>query len=188
MAVTSTEIANQALQIIGDNQPAVTGTAPTFDSSPAGQVLQWIYAPTVQVVARQYGWDFARRTVALTLTGNAAPVPWTYEYAYPTSGVQVWSLIPAAPDANDPLPYNFNVANAVVSGSATRVIHTNLQNALAIYNNNPNENAWDAIFRQAVVDLLARVLAMALAGRPDLAKAELDAYSGFAQIGQARQD
>ena len=186
---TSTDIVNQALQLIGDNQPLVTGVAPTFDNSAAGKAAAQLYVPTVQTVARQFGWDFARRTYTLVLTGNTAPYPWAYEYAYPPQAVEVWTLMPSnETDANDPLPYNFNIANALVSAQQARVIHTNLANAKAVYNNAPNENTWDASFREAVVRLLSSNLAMAIAGKPDVAEGQLKAYGAFEQIGEGRQD
>lgn len=187
--VTSTDVANQAIFLIGDNQPAVTGVAPTFDNSAAGQALQKLYAPAVATVARQWGWDLARATVALSPTGNAPPIGWTQEYLYPPNGIELWQLIPQTiADPNNPLPVNWNVGNAVVSGSQVKVIWTNLANAQATYNNNPNENTWDPLFREAVVRLLASELAMAIAGRPDTAEALLQSGSAFETIGEARPD
>lgn len=189
MAATSNDIANQAIMYIGDNQPPVTGLAPNFDTSTAGLALARFYAPVVATVARQWGWDLARAAVALALTGNAAPQGWTYEYAYPPNGIELWQLIPPAPaDVNNPLPVNWNVGNAVVAGSQAKVIWTNLQNALAVYNNNPNENTWDPLFREAVVRLLASVLAMAIAGKPDTAQTMLESGSAFESIGEGRPD
>ncbi len=187
MPVTSNDIANQAIQLMGDNQPPVTGQAPTFDTSPAGVALSKLYSACVQTVARQFEWDMARNTVNLTLSGNPAPFPWTYEYLYPTNGVEVWQLAPASlSDANNPLPTNWVVANSVVTGQQQRVIQTNLQNALAIYNNNPNENTWDAGFREAVVRLLASELALALSGKPDTAQMLLTSGSAFEAIAERR--
>src|ERR1700677_654651 len=100
MAIDSNAIANQAILLIGDNQPKVVGQAPSFDNSAAGQALQVWYAPTVATVARQFSWDFARKTVALTLTGNTPPNPaWTYEYIYPGT-IELWQLVP--PTFTDP--------------------------------------------------------------------------------------
>lgn len=184
---TSTDIVNQAVQLIGDNQPPVTGSAPNFDSSPAGQAAAVLYGPAVQTVGRRFGWDFARNLVALTLSGNPASVLWPFEYLYPANGVQVWQMVPAAlADPNNPLPVNWTVANAVVGNVQKKVIQTNLQNAQAVYNNNPNENTWDPLFREAVVRHLASEMAMAIAGKPDTAQAALETSNAFETIGEGR--
>lgn len=187
MTTTSTDIANQAIQLIGNNQQPVTGVAPTFDESPAGKALQYLYAPCVAMVQRQFEWDASRNTVSLTLSPNAAPIPWTYEYLYPSNGIQVWQLLPALiTDPNNPLPVNWTVANAVVSGSQRRVIHTDLINAKAVYNNNPTEDAWDADFREAVVRFLASELAIAIAGKPETSKLALDSAGIFTGLAKSR--
>lgn len=189
MPETSNSVANSAIQLIGDNQAAVTGFAPTFDNSAAGQALQKLYAPCVATVARQFGWDFARRTVALSLSGNTPVFPWTVEYLYPSNGVQVWQLTPETlADPNNPLPVNWEEANAQVSGVQKKVIHCNLVNALAVYNNNPTEATWDSLFREAVVRLLASELAMAIAGRPDTADALIKSGAAFETIGEGRDN
>ena len=188
MTITSNTIANQALQIAGNNMPPVTGEAPTFDDSTAGVALQSLYTPCVQTVARQWGWDFARNTVTLTLSPNAAPYPWIYEYIYPTNGVEVWQIMPASEaDQNNPSPTNWLPANAVVSGTQQRVIHTNVQGAKAVFNNAPGPEAWDALFRESVVRLLASELAIALGGQPETAKVMQDGALGFVNIGKTRE-
>lgn len=187
MTVTSNDIANEAIQLIGDNQPSVTGIAPNFDSSPAGVALSRLYTPCVQAVGRQFGWDFARSTVALTLSGNAAPFPWAYEYLYPTNGIEVWQVAPASlTDPNNPLPINWDVANAVVSGAQARVVHSNVASAQAIYNNMPNEATWDSLFRATVVRLLASELAIALVSKPETAQTNIDIGSAFESVAESR--
>ena len=186
---TSTDIVNEALQLIGDNQPPVTGVAPGFDTSTAGKAAALLYGSVVAAVGRQFEWDFARKTVALALTANTAPYPWTYEYSYPSNGIEVWQLLPGSEtDPNNPLPYNFAVGNAIVSGAQARVIWTNLASAYCTYNNNPNENTWDALFHQAVVRLLASGLSMALAGKPDLANLMIQSGAAFETIGEQRDN
>lgn len=187
--MTSTDIVNQAIQLIGDNQPAVTGTAPNFDSSPAGKAAAALYTPCVQTVGRQWGWDFARNTYVLVLSGNAAPYPWAFEYLYPPNGVELWQLLPGTqPDPYNPLPVNWNVCNTLVSSVQKKVIQCSLASALALYNNNPIPDVWDPLFREAVVRLLASELAMALSGRPDTAQAMLESGAAFESIGEGRQD
>lgn len=187
--VTSQDVVNQALQLIGNNTPPVTGNAPNFDDSPAGQAAAKLYTPCVQTVGRQFGWDFARRTVALVPTGNTPPSPWTVEYNYPPNGIQLWQLIPGTiTDPNNPLPINWVVANAIVASALKKVIQCDLPNALAVYNNSPGEDVWDPLFREAVARLLASEMAMALAGRPDTAQAYLDSGATFGGIGAGRED
>lgn len=186
---TPTSIVNEALQLVGDNQPPVTGTAPDFDDSTAGKAAALLYGPTVEAVGRQFGFDFARKTVQLEVTGTAAPYPWAYEYKYPPNGVQVWQLLPRAEDdVNNPKPWNFVVANGTVDGAQVRVIHSNLDDAFAVYNNNPLPSAWDSLFHQAVVRLLASGLNLAIAGKPDTAKLMIQSGAAFEAAAEQRGD
>ena len=89
---TATDIVNQALQLMGGNQPPVTGVAPAFDTSVAGVAAAALYYPSVpDGGAPVSSGDFTRATVDLVKTGNAAPFPWSQEYAYPPNAVQVWA-------------------------------------------------------------------------------------------------
>lgn len=188
MPVVSADIANQALQLIGNNQPILSGTPGNFApaNTPAAKAMNILYTPTYKAIARQFGWDFTRSTVALQLSGNAAPYPWSYEYKYP--GIQVWSIFSSADDPNNPIPYNFNVGNALVSGVQQRVVWATLQNAMCRFNNAPNENTMDDDFIQAFVGLLSNAVAIALAGRPDMAMAMIQRGNAFEQIGESRSD
>lgn len=187
MANTSNSIANQAIQLMGGNQPLVTGNSPTFDNSPNGIALQKLYVPTVRTVMRQFSWDFSRVNLGLSLSGNTAPFPWAYEYLYPTNAVQVWQLAPPSlTDVNNPLPVNWIVGNNTVSSNTVRVIWTNQVNALGVYDSFPPESTWDDGFVEAVVRLLASNLASATAGKPDVSKDQLEAGGAFNQIAQER--
>jgi len=179
--------------LIGDDVPPVTGVAPTFDNSTAGKAAQQLYGLCVNAVGRQFGWDFARNTVTLTPTANAAPLGYTTEYVYPMFGgqvaIQIWQLVPSVfPDLNNPIPVNWTVGNAVVAGVQSKVIWSSLANAVAVCNNNPTEATWDALFQQAVVRLLASAMAMAVAGKPDVAESMLQSGAAFETLGETRQD
>lgn len=185
---TSTDIVNQALQLTGDDGPLVTGVAPGFDESPAGVAASLLYTPTVQTVARQFGYDFSRNTALLTLTDNV-PALWPYEYLYPGDGIEIRQLRPQMlGDPNNPIPVNWDVCNSIVDGVQKKVIQTDVQDALAIYTNQPSENLWDPLFRETVVRLLASGLAMALEGRPETARDMLESGGQFGQISETRQD
>jgi|GEM_PF-2522729 len=189
MPVVSTDIANQALQMIGGNQPAVTGLAPTFDDSTAGKALQKLYLPCVAFILRSYGWDATRRQIALSASGNVGPFTLGYsrEYIYPPFALEIWQMIdPANTDPNDPLPTTWNVGNTQVGGVQTKVIWTDIDGALAILNNNPTENVWDASLRETVVRYLASELAQAISGRPETEQSQLSIAQAASKIGEAR--
>jgi hypothetical protein len=192
--LTSTDIVNQAINLIGDDMPPVTGTAPNFDDSTAGKAAAKLYTLCVNAAGRQFGWDFARNQVALTPSGNAAPFPmgFAFEYLYPANGIQVWQLNPdlsdVAVDPFNPIPYSWNVGNTLVTGTQTKVIWTNLDDAYALYNNAPSEATWDPLFQMAVVRLLASAMSMAIAGKPDVAEAMLSSGSAFESLAESRED
>lgn len=187
MAVTSQDVANEAIYMMGNNQSPVTGNAPNFDNSTAGVALKYLYAPCVATVARQYEWDFSRKQVALTLSGNVAPFPWTFEYLYPANGIQVWQIMPAGiTDLNNPAPTTWSVGNALVTAVQKKVIWTNDAAALAVYNNNPTEDTWDALFRESVVRLLASELAIAIGGKPGVSQMLLESGGSLVGLAESR--
>ena len=178
---TDVDVVNEALAQVGFDGAPVTGSAPSFDTSIQGKIAARIYVPTVQAVARQYEWDFSRQVAALSLSGNTAPFPWSYEYVYPALAVQLWQVAPPSlADPYDPRPVDFVVGNAQVSSVSTKVIWSNQASALAIYNGLPPVSVWDAGFRAAVVRLLASGFAMGGSGKPDTSQSQLEAFGQFA--------
>lgn len=302
--MNSADVVNRALQIIGgfNNQGPVTGNPPNFDGSAAGIAAGVLYDSVVQTVARQYGWDFSRNSVALVNTTGAAPIGFAYEYFYPSNGIQLRQLVPQTiDDLNNPIPYNWVVGNVIAgltaaSGSilfpsnptnnqsitlngipyifvtgtpgpnqvhieattaltglnlltvlhastdpditvatytgsggpdawtlnvlyntpgiegngytlaadspatpsgATltggtsgqrKVIWTNIENAQALFTNQPTENLWDALFAETVVRLLASELATALPGKPETSKIAIEQAAQFQKAGEARSE
>ena len=183
MAVLDVDIVNEALSLIGDDGPAVTGAAPNFDTSTNGKIAAKEYVSAVQAIARQFSWDFTRTVVTLTLSGNAAPFPWAYEYIYPPLCQQLWEIAPPSlADMNNPLPIDNIVGTAIVAASAARVIWCNQANAQAVYNGLPPPAAWDSLFRAVVVRFLASQFAMAGAGKPDTAQGYLEASSALMNV------
>lgn len=191
---TSQDIVNEAVMLMGGNQPLVVGTYPAFDNSTTGKAAQQLYALTVRAVGRQFGWDSHRNQVTLVLSGNPAPLGFTFEYVYPVlaglTAVEVYQLAPTFPlnDPNNPIPVNWTVGNTVVAGVQSKVIWSNQAGAVAVINNNPSESLWDPLFQQAVVRLLASAMAMAVAGKPDVAQGMLESGSAFETLGETRRD
>ena len=184
--LTSTQVVNRAIFQIGDDQPPITGSYPNFDTS-AGIACAQLYLSVVQTVARTFGWDFSRNVAALVESGNAPPPNWAYEYLYPTNGIEVRQLMPnAIADSNNPAPQQWTVANVLVAAVPTKIIWTNLANALGIITGQPPEGLWDAGFTEAVVDLLAAELALAIGGRQDTSKMMLDKAGDFERMAETR--
>ncbi len=188
MADTPTaQVVNEAIQLFGGNQPKVTGTAPTFDGSTSGIAAQYLYAPCVAFVARQFEWDFGRAYANLVASGNTPPDGWAFEYLYPASAVQVWQVKPqTVADPNDPLPTTWVRGNALVASVQTSVIWTDVASAQAVFHDNPSPTVWDAGFRQAVVRLLAAEFAIALGGRPDTSQVLTSTAGMMAEIAKSR--
>lgn len=188
---TSQTVANQAINLMGNNTPAVTGQAPTFDSSPAGEALAVLYVPSVQAVMREFGWDFARRifTPSQTVNSPIEALPgYGFEYLYPPFSLEIWQLInPLNTDVNDPLPTTWTVGNTLVAGVQTKVIWTDVVNAQLVLNNNPTEATWDSLFQEAVARFLASKLAMTLSARPDTEQSFLSSASAAGKANETRQ-
>jgi len=170
MTVTSNDIASEALVDVGWNKIQISGLNPTWDNTTVGLILQRIYSPCAAAVLRQYPWECGKQIgLALTLSGNVAPLPFSYEYLYPPPCVQFLQLMPSAiADPNDPLPQFANIGNSQVAGVMTKVIWTNIASARGTYTVYPTEAIWDAGLREAVVKRLGRDLAFALA-KPETA-------------------
>jgi hypothetical protein len=193
MPDTTNTIVNEALMLMGDNAPLVSGEAPNFDDSPAGVAAKFLYTPCVAAVMRSFEWDFARAQVTLAVSGNSAPFPMGYdhEYLYPPLAVEIWQVnAPTIADPNNPLPTNWDVGNAVVgagpSAAQTKVIWTDVASAIAIVNNNPLPQVWDYSFRDAAVRRLASAFAIALAGRPETAQQMMDSGNMAAALAAQR--
>lgn len=186
---TSNDIANEALVDAGWNKVFVSGYAPTFDNSTVGLILQRIYQPCVAAVLRSYPWECAKQIgLALTLSGNTAPPPFSYEYLYPVNCVQFLQLMPPSlTDSNDPLPQSWAVGNSQVASVMTKVIWTFIAGAYGTYTIPPIEAIWDAGLREAVVKRLARDLAFALA-KPETAMAMSEEAMQEASTAMARVD
>lgn len=156
-----------------------------------------LFQPTFESLARSASWNCLRQQDSLSLIAAAQgtpenldgttlplpPVPWLYQYAYPSLGLDIRYLLPSLPNSTPagttplttasntntpwiPMPYQvpFVVAYSTDSGgSPIMTILTNLTQAIAVYTvNQPNPGIWDSLFSQAMVSSLAAYLVPAL--------------------------
>lgn len=189
MASSSTQVVNEALQLIGYDGPQVTGVSPTFDTSTAGKTAALYYVSGVTAVARMHGWDFARTVQTMSLSGNAAPFPWSYEYLYPANCAQFLEISPPTiADPNNPVPYDKARGVSIVSGIQVSVIWANFSPAVGIFTGLPLESTWDGLFEADVIRYLASQFAMANLGKPETAQNYFESVGVMTQTGASRSD
>jgi hypothetical protein len=150
-----------------------------------GSYAATLYSGAVETLLRESDYEFSRMNVDLTLSGNAAPLGWLYEYLYPSDCIRLRQVAPATLNPFDPAPNRWDVGTSVVSGVQTTVIWTNAANAQAVYTtDNVTESDWDSIFTEAMVRYLGSQLALPVAGRPDFSKQMLTVSGRLIGAGQ----
>lgn len=208
---TPTQICNQALLSLGGK--ATIADLATEQSNEA-RYCRVFYDDTRRATLRAAYWNFARESNYLTLlkalpgtpenptegstnwTPDYPPVPWLYEYAYPSNALAMRYITPqwlggggitpaifpegygqgynyfSAPSQNPALSgVPFIVASDMVEGQRQTVVLTNLTQAVGVWTVDVELPAlWDASFQEAMVAGLAAQIAIPLTGKQELAK------------------
>lgn len=183
---TPADVANNALTRLGYK----LRVGSLLDGSNQSQVILQVYGQTRDELLRNFDYDFAERTIALTLLksgppgGYFPPDTWNpttmppigslFEYAYPGDAVKIRSLRPAPnfifdmdPQENAWTEYNDNYLTP-----AQRTIITNVEGAIATYTGRVTDPTnWDVSFVDAFAAALARRIGPSLVSL-DAAKAE----------------
>lgn len=152
-----------------------------YDGSLAASKALDIYGQTRDELLRQNDWGFAERNVALTLLKTAPtayvppttwdptlypPIPYRYEYTYPSDCLKVRAIKPTPifiPDY-DPQPFVYSVANDNAYTPARKVILTMIPAALLVYTGQVTDPlTWESDFNELFIDALGRRLAPSLA-------------------------
>lgn len=183
MADSPEALVNLALRRIGYPTPI----GDMFEGSPASRVAVEIYGQTRDELMRGADWDFARQSAALTLQKTAPPngygynvpwteayppVPWVYQYAYPSQCLMVRSVrpTPGIMAEFDPQPNIFTLADDPGPPPA-KVVLTNLAGAVAVFTGRvTNPTLWNHSFTEAIIAALATRLQAALAPEPNANK------------------
>lgn len=179
------DLANVALVRMG--YKSLVGSL--YDGSNAATKLLNLYAQTRDQALRDFDYDFAERTVALTLLKQAPPngyfpptvwdpatyppVGFTFEYAFPDDALKIRNVKqqPQFLFNADPQPNAFQIANDNSYTPAKRVVLCQVPYAIAVYTGQVTDPAtWDVAFTDYLADKLARHLAPGLVGL-DAAKA-----------------
>ncbi len=165
------------------------------EGSALANAASTLYTPTFEQLARSAPWNCLRKEGTLTLLAAAQgtpenidgttlplpPVPWLYQYAYPSDCLQMRFIVPSLPAPNAGVPIfstntgastwlynNRNIPFAVAyatdsSNNPINVILANQSQAIAVYTvNQPNPQIWDSLFQGAMVASLAAYFVPAL--------------------------
>ena len=187
MALSPEHVVNMALRRIG--YPIPVGYL--LEGSPAARVAVELYGQTRDELMRAADWDFARQSAVLVLLKTSPvggygwanpwssifpPVPWNFEYAYPTGCLMVRSVrtTPTLLNVYDPQPNIFTLADDP-SVTPSKVILSNLANAVAVFTGRITDPAqWNDSFTEALVAALATRLQAALNPEPNADKERME--------------
>lgn len=154
-----------------------------YDGSIAAKKFLDTYSQTRDALLEDYDYDFAERTIVLTLlksappTGYFPPVVWNpatnppfgfdFEYAFPGDCIKIRTVKPAALFGMnaDPQPHSFQLANDNNYTPGQRVVLCNVSNAIAVYTGQVTDpTTWNVSFCEELSAALARRLGSVLVG------------------------
>lgn len=194
------DVANVALVRMGYKLRVGT----LFDGSDHASSILDIYGQTRDAMLREFDYDFAMRTVALTLLKFAPnpdyidppwdpttmpPMGWAFEYAYPPDALKIRNLQPQLNFVFDPDPqfYPFNEYNDNLLVPAQYTILTNTPMAIASYTGRVTDpTTWDVAFTNALAIRLAALLGPELMG-PDSNRTTLPQAQGEQAVSEMEQ-
>ena len=150
-----------------------------YDGSLVSKKALDIYGQTRDALMIDGDWEFLERNTAGTLlktapsaylvpwTSTYPPLPWMYEYSYPSDALKIRSVKPTSvfvPNF-DPQPWPYSVDNDSSFTPPQRVILTNVPNAIIVYTGRVTDpTTWDADFTEEFILTLAKKLAPGLKG------------------------
>jgi hypothetical protein len=184
-------ICNRALLSIG-SQAQISSLN---ENSAQANVANTLFTPTFEQLARTAPWNCLRKEATLTLLAAAngtpenpngttlplPPVPWLYQYQYPSDMLQMRWIQPQLPAPTNGVPiFSSNTSSSTwlpnggqipyavayatdSNNNPLNVILTNQSQAIAVYTvNQPNPQIWDSLFQAAMVASLAAYFVPAL--------------------------
>lgn len=197
MAASKVEICNLALDAMGTRSTIASLT----ESSAEARACSRQYAIARDSVLQAAHWNFARKQVSLALLKDGTltppddvPVPWTYEYAYPSDCLAARYIMPVTERVSglDGIGAVYPVDRFIVSsdidsgGAPNKVILTNKARAILVYTLRLDEpTLYDDQFTTAFSYFLASKLTIALSGDKGLARSLFDTADRMAREAQA---
>lgn len=160
MAISSVQIANFALNKIGDD-----GTIESLtEESPQANVCNLWFDYARQLTLAAWDWSFARKRATLAAHADDPPDNWTYRYQYPADCIKAHFIENPASKIDDPLPFTVEY-----STNGTKSILTDEEEARLIYTRDATETPlFTLFFIEVLSTVLAGKIAYALTGKQKL--------------------
>lgn len=203
MTTSTTSICNQSLAAIGTRSTIVSLT----EESPEAGIANLYYDQTVKELLRKYQWGWARRQkymavlraaqgTPLNPTGTLPqpPLPWQYEYVYPSDCANAICILPigypttitgvplTTAELQPPIWPRTPPIRFILSGdlddnnNPVKVVLTNQYQAILVYTAYVTEPyIWDDLFIAALIGRLAAKFVIPLAGDKKLAEMAINA-------------
>lgn len=148
-----------------------------FEGSSAAKKCLDVYSQTRDELLRKQSWGFAERNVNMTQlkaapaggynpvvpwTSAYPPVPWLFEYVYPTDCLKVRSVKsqPFFLPPFDPQPQVFDIYNDNALSPAAKTVVCNIDAAILVYTGQVTDvTLWEPLFVEALVAALGVKLA-----------------------------
>lgn len=197
---TPADVANNALTRLGYK----LRVGSLMDGSDAARDILDVYGQTRDELLASFDYDFAQRTVALTLlksaptTGYFPPVTWNptanpplgwfFEYGWPGDALKIRNVKPQPLFATtyDPRPHDFTEYNDNNYSPAQRTILTNVPNAICVYTGRITDpTVWDVRFAEAFAAALAERVGPSLVS---LDATKIEAVDAQAQTAQSEME
>lgn len=179
---SETDVVNRALSELGSRTNIVSLS---MDVTTAAVNARMHYVPMRKKLIRCAPWGFTRKTIIASQLGDlidgSSPYPWQYKYAYPPDCQKMRYVLAPPPQPSPMAPtvgaqmvvpwtgprrdWRYVVANDDTTGPDTRVILSNVGQALFVYSKDVvDPEMWDAEFEEAMVLTMANKLVMSLSG------------------------
>lgn len=168
------DVCNLALSRIGHG--ASSAIVSLEDASEAARCCKRVFASTMQAVLEEFNWSWAKGVVALSLSTETVP-GYTYVYAYPADCLTIRGI--SADGYNPTRSPRYKAPFEVVASSngESRLIATDLQNAVAFVTRDIKNPAFATnLFCQALAWRLAKELALGLKANPQMAQSAEQEY------------
>lgn len=179
MSVTNTEIANQALDMLGETSVL---TDLDTDNSVKAKALRRHYEATRRAILMAYPWNFATKRASLTAESESPVYPaGFYHYALPSDCLQVRDIDEAEPTE----PWSVEL-KGTTSETYERVLMIERAGPLKIlYTADISRlDIWSQLARDAFTALLASRVAMAITNKQSAMQLAVAMYGEY--IGEAR--